>query len=90
MQRNRAYYRWHRFRVIYKKVKFLQRRDGIEGVESWTRGQYGRLSKGKIHCSCWMCRFKSYDNLTHADLKQLVSARQQMLLYMSEQNNPSI
>jgi len=80
MRRNRAYYRWHRFRVIRRKVNFLKRRDGSAEAEFRTDGQYGGFSKGKIHCSCWMCRRKSYDELSHADLKKLASARQQVLL----------
>jgi len=57
---------------------FLQRRDGREEVKMRTGGQYGRFSKGKIHCSCWMCRTKSYDYLSHRDEKQLLDACQQI------------
>ena len=82
MQRNRAYYRWQRIRIIRKKVKFLKLLGGTESVMAWTHGQSGRLAKGKIHCSCWMCRIKSYDYLSHRDVKQLLSQAQQM-----EENN---
>lgn len=82
MQRNRAFYRWQRTRIIRKKVRFLKLLGGTELVMAWTRGQSGRLAKGKIHCSCSMCRIKSYDYLSHKDIIQLISAAQQM-----EENN---
>jgi hypothetical protein len=77
MRRSRAYYRWQRRRVIRKKVDVLKRIGGTESVLAWTRGQYGRLAKGKIHCSCRMCRTKSYDYLSHRDVKHLIAAAHQ-------------
>jgi len=78
MSRSRAYYRWQRYRTIQKKLGFLKRVGGMENVMAWTGGQPGRLSKGKIHCSCWMCRMKSKVQAPRQDLKSKVSASQQM------------
>jgi len=79
MSRNRAFYYLQRKRTIRKKIQLLKRIGGLESVRAWTRGQPGRLVKGKIHCSCWMCRTKSSDQITHRDAKHNVSAAQQML-----------
>jgi hypothetical protein len=56
----------------------LKKYGGNEYVFAWSRGKYGRLSKGKIHCSCWMCRTKSYDTISNADKKKFLSAQQQL------------
>lgn len=77
MNRNRSYYRRRRIRAIRRKVSILRRMGGENHLEAWTRGSVGRLSKGKIHCSCWMCRSKSYDEPSARDKRMhLVSAEQ--------------
>ena len=58
--------------------EILRRLGGEEYVYAWTRGAYGRLAKGKIHCSCPMCRAKSRDEHSHRDKKAFLSAKQQM------------
>lgn len=78
MIRNRAYYRYQRNRAINRKLGILRRLGGDEYVWAWTRGRPGRLAKGKIHCSCPLCRQKSYDSPTHRDMKQKESAGQQL------------
>jgi hypothetical protein len=78
MKKTKAYRRSQRSRVIHKKVCILRKYGGEEYVFAWARGNPGRLAKGKIHCSCWMCRSKSYDGLSQADKKRLLSAKQQM------------
>ena len=78
MQKDRAYHRWQRSRTIRRKLGILKRVGGGSLVEGWTKGKKGRLSKGKIHCSCWMCRTKSYDCLSKSDLKHKLDARQQL------------
>jgi len=55
MSRSRAYTRHQRQRCIQRKKNLI--RDG----KFWIYKYEGMLSKGKIHCSCWMCRTKSYD-----------------------------
>ena len=52
--RNRAYYRHHRNRVINRK------RNIAKHIHWHIRyNQVSRLSKAKIHCSCGMCSKKS-------------------------------
>ena len=88
MKRDRAYYRMQRRRAISRKISVLEQVQGKESVQAWTRGSPGRLSKGKIHCSCPLCRVKSYDELSHRDRKQMESAVQQLLdgwLFLLEQ-----
>ena len=78
MKRTRAYYRRQRNRAIERKLGILRRLGGEEYVYAWTRGAYGRLAKGKTHCSCPMCRAKSRDEHSHRDKKAFLSAKQQM------------
>jgi hypothetical protein len=80
LRNNRGYLRWQRKRIIKKKFGILKRLGGEELVMAWTNGELGRLAKGKIHCSCWMCRIKSYDQVTHRDARQNVAMMQQMRL----------
>ena len=75
MQKDRAYYRWQRNRAIRRKLGILNRIGGEALAEGWTRGNNGRLAKGKIHCSCWMCRTRSFDRLPHSDLKCKLDAK---------------
>ena len=63
MKRSQGYYRRQRKRTIQRKRGILLRTGGKELYKGWTRGAEGRLAKGKIHCSCPMCRTKSYDEL---------------------------
>jgi hypothetical protein len=78
MKKTRARRRSQRARAVNRKVLILRKSGGEKYVFGWTRGYAGRLAKGKIHCSCYMCRSKSYDTLSHADSKKLISAQQQM------------
>ena len=78
MKRDKAYFRYQKKKHIQRKVGILKRIGGEEYVRSWSRGQPGRLSKGKIHCSCWMCRTKSYDEPNHGDKKANEDMEQQL------------
>ena len=75
MSRTRAWTRFQRRRAIGRKIGFLRRNYGEYEVECWTRGKPGALSKGKIHCSCWMCRKKSYDEASIPDRRILDGAK---------------
>lgn len=67
MNRTRDYYRKQRARHIHRKERIIH-----EGNDYWNYGnEPGRLSKSKIHCSCWMCRSKSYDSLSISDRKKI-------------------
>lgn len=70
MYRNRNERRRWRERAISRKEHILRMIGGEENVQAWTLGKRGRLSKGKIHCSCWMCRPKTFDQLPHRDAKR--------------------
>jgi len=78
MRKNRAYRRSQRERVINRKIHILRQFGGEKYIFAWCRGKKGRFAKGKIHCSCWMCRSKSYDGLSHADRRKLLATRQQL------------
>jgi hypothetical protein len=88
MKKSKAYRRAQRKRVICRKIHILKKSGGEQYVKAWSRGgETGRLAKGKIHCSCWMCRRKSYDELTHTDRKKLLSGKQQIDdIYIDENN----
>ena len=78
MNRNRSWYRLQRERAIRRKEHILLSYGGNANLQAWTNGQHGRLSKGKIHCSCWMCRRKSYDAISHRDAKLLSNIKDQL------------
>ena len=66
-----AYTRYQRNRSINRKVNILRRRNGDLFVNDFHPIK-GKLSKGKIHCSCYGCRTKSYDELSHIDKSKLM------------------
>ena len=76
MVRDRAYYRYQRNRHIRRKLRILKGY-GEWITEGWTRNQPGRLAKGKIHCSCPMCREKYYDYPRLSDKRHILAANQQ-------------
>ncbi len=76
MVRDRAYYRYQRNRHIRRKLRILKGY-GEWITEGWTRNQPGRLAKGKIHCSCPMCREKYYDDPRLSDKRHILAANQQ-------------
>ena len=61
-------------RTIHRKETILRQLGGEEYVLAWEHGAAGRLSKGKIHCSCWMCRRKSYDDPRIRDKRAAMDA----------------
>lgn len=73
MKRDRAYLRNQRRRIINKKYHIREFTWGKEFTkEYYENNPKGKLSKGKIHCSCSMCRKKSYDEIRHRDKKKLL------------------
>ena len=73
MEKDRGYYRYQRKQHIKRKMGILRRIGGQQDLDAWTGGgYYGVLAKGKIHCSCWMCRSKSYDSWSHSDQKMFL------------------
>lgn len=78
MNRTRDWHRFQRRRAIARKAGILHRNWGAEEAFLRTGGKPGRLSKGKIHCSCWMCRCKSRDKRSASDNRKQISILQQM------------
>ena len=84
MKRDRGYYRRQRAKQIRRKERILYGLGGHETVYAWERGVPGRLAKGKIHCSCPMCRTKSYDYLGRRDLRANEKAQEMCRELMME------
>ncbi|MCQ4862924.1 hypothetical protein [Pseudoflavonifractor phocaeensis] len=78
MNRGRSYYREQRKRAIHRKEELLRRIGGEELVHAWAHGTSGRFAKGKLHCSCWMCRKKSYDDPQLRDKRAAKDAADQL------------
>ncbi len=85
MKRGRGYYRSQRKRTIQRKERILHFWGSNEEVTAWERGANGRLAKGKIHCSCPMCRRKSYDDPTARDKRAMGKAKEMIREYFREE-----
>lgn len=85
MKRDRCYIRSQRKRTIRKKKDLLYRIGGQEYWWAWTHGNDGRLAKGKIHCSCPMCRSKSYDDPTVWDKRTAEKAKDMVSEHFREE-----
>lgn len=72
MKRERQYYREVRRKTIKRKKSIISKK------QNWIYSNEGKLAKGKIHCSCWMCRKKNYDELSHKDKVNLIKYKQQI------------
>ena len=88
MNQDRGYYRRQRKRTIQRKERILGFWGSPEEVESWERGAKGRLAKGKIHCSCPMCRRKSYDDPAVRDKRATGKAKGMIIEYLREEEMP--
>ncbi|RXT00680.1 hypothetical protein [Ammoniphilus sp. CFH 90114] len=63
--RSRSYYRHHRKRVFRRKAKLAKKL-------KWYVPYIAQFSKGKVHCSCWMCSKKTNrDGFPHSQLIQI-------------------
>lgn len=81
MRHSKAYLR-HKTMVHIKRkrhiLKNVYKLPDDEIKENVHLSQYWRLSKGKIHCSCPMCRAKTKElGWKHSDMKRIESCRQQ-------------
>lgn len=87
--RNRSYYRNHRERAIKRKVHVFQNIWGIDLIK-YENGieipfPVGRWSKGKVHCSCKMCKYEKYYNIEktkYKEKKRLMEEEIEEFLYM--------
>ena len=85
MSRTRSWRRFQRNRAIHHKSMILRDYWKLNYPDYWTPERYGVLSKGKVHCSCWMCRTKSYDDPRIMDKRRTISQRQDWEDYASRQ-----
>lgn len=65
--------RYERFRHINRKKRIIKEQNNY-----WSYKHEGELSKGKIHCSCWMCRRKSYDSPKISDLRKSLAMKDEI------------
>lgn len=77
--RTRAYYRHQRKRAIARKMYIFHDIQGNELAEFHNGTVYpfvpGKFAKGKVHCSCKMCK---YDKVYHIE-KEKVKAQEKWL-----------
>lgn len=73
MNRPRSYYREMRAKTIRRKSKIIAAQH-----DYWHVPYLGMLSKGKIHCSCPLCRHKSYDEKSIIDKRKDMDAKSQI------------
>ena len=66
MSRSRAYTRYQRINHIGRKKRIIHKQN-----DYWHYKFEGMLSKGKIHCSCWMCRAKTYEYPKIRDIRRI-------------------
>ena len=72
--RTRGYYRVQRRNHINRKKHIIKDQNMY-----WHYKFEGYLSKGKIHCSCPMCRRKSYDISSLSDIRKAINASYDVL-----------
>ena len=72
--RTKAYIRYQRERIIRRKWAILKNVYLLEKESMPTRGT---LSKGKVHCSCRMCRYAQYHGIPKTKYKAIWKAMQQ-------------
>lgn len=74
MNRTRDYYRKQRANHINRKKRIIHSQD-----DYWNYKFSGQLSKGKIHCSCWMCSSKTaVHGYKHRDLREIERCNYEM------------
>lgn len=82
MNRTRDYYRKERARHIARKEQIIIKVYHGEAWGEFVGPAHGRLSKGKIHCSCPMCAFSG---ITMSDKRKLDRMSWEMDLYNRNQ-----
>lgn len=62
------------YRRRMRQIKIDRKKQIIKDQNNyWHYTFEGALDKGKIHCSCWMCRRKSYDYARQDDERKAYS-----------------
>lgn len=98
MNRNRAYYRHQRKRAIARKVSIRKKKwapsldnpNAVEWEDIRDPRRRGKFNKGKVHCSCPMCRTKSYDSLSLRDLRLLMRDKLDLREFLNSENGYQI
>ncbi|MFE3576775.1 hypothetical protein [Lysinibacillus sp. NPDC059133] len=72
--RSKAYIRHQRERIIRKKWAILK---DVKLRESDFMPVRGRLSKGKVHCSCRMCRYEQFHSIPKTKHKAKLKTMEQ-------------
>lgn len=72
--RSKAYVRHQRERIIKRKWAILK---NVFQREDEYMPKRGTLSKGKVHCSCKMCRFEQYHSIPKAKHKAKLKSMQE-------------
>lgn len=85
MNREKSYYREMRRKHINRKKNIVKKAYSL--IDDYYEHD-GMYSKGKIHCSCWMCRRKSYDEARMMDKRN--AAKQIYSLQESDTNNDTL
>ena len=70
MERNKSYHLHQRSRVIQHKLHVIENVWGrrIEDGHLWLK-EPGRLSKEKLNCSCYMCKYEKHIKIPKANIK---------------------
>ncbi|GKV65626.1 MULTISPECIES: hypothetical protein [unclassified Sporosarcina] len=73
-KRTRAYTRHQRERIIKKKLSILR---NVLGYEEKYLPVAGKLNKGKIHCSCKMCRYEQFYGIPKAKHRSIINLEEE-------------
>lgn len=69
--KTRDVYRYERNRAIRRKKQIIKK------LNNYFHYKYeGQLSKGKIHCSCPVCKYRWQYTPSHSDSKKILSLEQ--------------
>lgn len=82
MNRTKQYQRFQAQKHIRRKERIIHDVYRYHDWDPWTgdKGAHNRLNKGKVHCSCCMCSFKTKSHgWKHSDKKKLLSMDEQLL-----------
>lgn len=72
--RGRSYQREQRRKAIERKkriIKYVFQTDPIK----FTNSKIGKLSKGKIHCSCSLCKYEKRNSIEKEKYKETTKGR---------------
>ena len=68
-ERDKSYYRYQRNRAINKKLNIVKNTYSEDAICEMGKKK-GKLSKGKVHCSCPLCSQKTKESLKASDVRK--------------------